>query len=160
MHLSRIPQHVIFSHNSLASHLVAATLIVIFKDYLCKGRKIRTGWSHSTQRQLQQAAVPTFPQPQAPSMVPQLPNQRPQPYQMAPQMPPQMAPMPPMAPAGYMYPQQPMIYSPYMQPMHPYPQVIHPITPVNGASTPHSANSGSATPSNQESKAKESPSPR
>ena len=147
----------ILSDYSFASHLVAATLIVIFKDHMLKGRKMRTGWSHSSQRQLQQQAVAPFPQPQAPAMIPPIPTQRPAP---AYQMPPQMAPMPQIAPTGYMYPQQPMLYSPYMQPMHPYPQVVHPIHPINGSSTPRSGNSGSATPSNQESKAKETPSPR
>jgi hypothetical protein len=150
------------SHISMASHLVAATLIVIFKEYNLRGRKIRTGWSHSSQRQIQQqAAISSFPQPHPAPMIPQLPNQPlPHAYQMAPPMAPPMAPIPQMAPAGYMYPQQPILYNPYMQPMHPYPQVVHPINPTNGSSTPRSVNSGAATPSTYEPKAKETPSPR
>jgi|SRR5579859_1745813 len=148
----------ILTHTSMASHLVAATLIVIFKEYNLRGRKLRTGWSHSSQRQIQQqAAINPFPQPHAPPMIPQLPNQRPpHAYQMAPPM----APIPQMAPTGYMYPQPPILYNPYMQPMHPYPPVVQPMNPANGSSTPRSANSGTATPLNPESKPKETPSPR
>jgi hypothetical protein len=141
----------------MASHLAAATLIVVFKEYMIKGRKIKTGWSHSTQRQLQQQqqqqAATHLQQPHPPTMIPQHPHHRAQPNL---QMQPQMSPLPPMAAPGYIYPQQPMLYNPYMQPVHPYP-MVHPATGT-GTSTPRSTTSGgSITPATQ---SKETPSPR
>jgi hypothetical protein len=71
----------------------------------------------------------------------------------------QMAALPPMAPT-YMYPQQPIIYNPYMQPV--VQPVVHPYFPPNGTgtSTPRSTTSGgSATPATNQS-TKEAPSPR
>jgi len=126
---------------------------------MIKGRKIKTGWSHSTQRQLQQQqqqqqAATHLQQPHPPTMIPQHPHHRAQPnLQM---QPPQMTPLPPMAAPGYMYPQQPMLYNPYMQPVHPYP-MVHPANGT-GTSTPRSTTSGgSVTPATQ---SKETPSPR
>jgi len=125
---------------SMTSHLMAATLIVIFKDFAVRGRKIKTGWSHSTQRQLQQ-------QMQAP-----LPGQMVPPRaQPGMQMQPQMTAMAPMAPTGYMYPQQPMMYHPYATPppVATYPMMHHG-TRTPGTSTPMSTTSGgSATPATQ-----------
>lgn len=143
----------------MASHLAAATLIVIFKDYMVKGRKIKTGWSHSSQRQLQQqvaAATVPYQQPLPSAMIPQHPQHRVQPtLQMQP-----MTQLAPMAAPAYMYPQQPMLFNPYMQPVHAYP-MAHPPNGT-GTSTPHSATSGgSITPSTStlDTKAKETPSP-
>src|SRR5437762_8431101 len=100
MHSSRILHISLNLTHSMASHLAAATLIVIFKEYMIKGRKIKTGWSHSTQRQLQQAAAAThLQQPHPPPMIP---HHRQPSLQM---QPPQMTPLPPMAAPGYMFPQ-------------------------------------------------------
>lgn len=144
----------------MASHLTAATLIVIFKDFILKGRKVKTGWSHSTQRQLQQAAVSHLQSPQPPPMIPQhiqqISHHRSQPSMQIHPPPPQMATMPHMGP-GFMYHQPPMMYGPYIQPV-PYAMVPHPNG--TGTSTPRSTTSGSATPSTHELKPKETPSPR
>jgi hypothetical protein len=121
----------------MASHLAAATLIVIFKDYVIRARKIKTGWSHSTQRQLQQAAVSQLPPP--PTILPH--RNAPPPLQMS----------PPPIPPTYIYPSPPMMYNPYLPT---YPIMQH---PSNGTSTPRSTTSGAATPSTLN---KETPSPR
>jgi len=136
---------------SMSSHLTAATLIVIYKDFLVRGRKVKTGWSHSTQRQLQQ-------QMQAP-LPAQMISPRPQPGM--PLQPPQMAPMAPMAPPAYLYPQQPMMYNPYATPP---PVPAYPMMPLGGVrtpgtSTPHSTTSaGSATPAAQSTQPPKEPS--
>jgi hypothetical protein len=118
MHSSRT---FLFSHSNLRmhSHLIAAAIIVILKDHDIRGRKVKTGWSHNTQRQLQQAAAAAAAgmyQPH-PQMLSQAPMHRGQPN-MAMQNG-QMPPLP-MAPQGYVY-QQPMAYHAYMPPMNPYP---------------------------------------
>lgn len=142
----------------MVSHLAAATIIVIFKEYMIKGRKIKTGWSHSTQRQLQQAATHLQQQQQQPpTMIPTHPHHRAAQPNIQMQSPPQMNPLPPMAAPTYMYPQQPMLYNPYMQPVHPY-SMIHQPPPngTTGTSTPRTG--GSITPATHQSK--ETPSPR
>ena len=145
----------------MISHLAAATIIVIFKEHPVKGRKIKTGWSHNTQRQLQQAAAaaaaaaaqqqlppPQHMGPQTSPLATTIPphHVRPQPMQPSPQM----ATLPPMPPQQYIYPgQPPYVYHPFLQPIHPYPQPMMPPPPPNGtgASTPRSTTSGgSATP--------------
>jgi len=123
---------------SMASHLTAATLIVIFKDFTIRGRKIKTGWSHSTQRQLQkQLQTPLTGQIVPPRPQPGMPMQPPIP------------PMAPMTGPTYIYPQQPMMYNPYATPptASTYPMIPH---GNSGTSTPHStASAGSTTPANQ-----------
>jgi len=133
------------------SHLAAATVIVIFKDFVIRGRKIKTGWSHSTQKQLQAAAAAAgamYQQSIPSAMLPQHPMHRPQPNMQMQN--PQMAPLQPM-PQGYVYPQ--VAYPQYMAPMAPYP-IVHPPNGT-GSSTPRSATSGSATPATHESKSTE-----
>ena len=120
---------------------------------MIKGRKIKTGWSHSTQRQLQQAAAAThLQQPHPPPMIP---HHRQPSLQM---QPPQMTPLPPMAAPGYMFPQQPLLYNPYMQPVHPYP-MVHPPNGT-GASTPQSTTSGGSVTPATTTQSKETLSPR
>src|ERR1700736_2412077 len=143
------------------SHLSAATVIVIFKDYTVKGRKLKTGWSHNTQRQLQQQQLQGTFQP----IIPQPHRQQPL------QMQPQMAPIP-MAAAGYMYqnPMQNPMHNPLMY--NAYIPHAYPLLPPNGTgqagpatlyhngtgtSTPHSIHSGNGTPSIYESKPEAGP---
>src|SRR5271170_1313114 len=133
----------------MASHLVAATLIVIYKEFTIKGRKIKTGWSHSTQRQLQQQQ-----QQHQLAQPPPHPSQMLPPHHRAQQpLPPQMSPL--QAPAYALYPQQQILFNPYIHPYSMIPQHL-PATSSPGTSTPRS---GAVTPSTS-SHAKDTPSPR
>jgi len=146
------------SNNRMASHLMAATLIVILKEHTIRGRKIKTGWSHSTQRQLHQVLAQSqalLPQHRAHGSQPNLPIPGP--------IPPMGGPAPFLYQPGMLYPQM------YMPPMHPYPAVPPPngVIPPNGAAPPSGAGSstprttsGNTTPATYEQKPKETPSPR
>jgi RNA recognition motif-containing protein len=133
---------------TMASHLVAATLIVIFKDLAIKGRKVKTGWSHHSQRQVQQLSQP----PVFPPMVP--PTQpHPQPLQMQPPMPPLPIPQ---QQYGYQQVPQPIMFNP----QNPYMQPAFPAVHSAGTSTPRSATSGNGTPGTYEMNLGDTPSPQ
>src|SRR5277367_2882093 len=136
----------------MASHLVAATLIVIYKEFTIKGRKIKTGWSHSTQRQLQQQQQHQLVQP------PPHPSQMLPPHHRAQPLPSQMSPLQP--PPYALYPQQQILFNPYIHPYSMIPPIL-PATSSHGTSTPRS---GAVTPSTSShatsSHTKDTPSPR
>jgi len=162
MHSSRTNSEMNPSNFRMASHLMAATLVVLFKDFTVRGRKLKTGWSHSTQRQLQQqAAATSLQQPHPATMMQTHPHHRPQPSMAMQPPPPQMQMSPiPMAPQpGYIAYQPQMMY-PYVQPVPSYPLVHHPNGTPTGTSTPRSATSENATPSAPDAQNKETPSPR
>jgi RNA recognition motif-containing protein len=132
---------------TMASHLVASTLIVIFKDLTIKGRKIKTGWSHHSQRQVQQFSQPPVFPPMGPP-----PQQHPQNLQM-------QAPMPPLPIPQQQYPYQQPLQPIMYNPQNPYMQPVFPVVHSAGTSTPQSATSGNGTLGTYETNSGDTPSP-